>query len=140
MCPVPESDGHDPPGLVCDFVPSLAAVIDDVVVVLEDAIGQVVISHELPEIFDGVQLRRSWRQRQQGDVVGKVQGLGCVPAGLIEDQNSVMPGLDLCADLGEMGIHAVAVAIGHDDAGGTAGLRADSTEDVGPLGSLIFGS
>jgi hypothetical protein len=52
----------------------------------------------------------------------------------------VMPGLDLCADLGEMGIHAVAVAIGHDDAGSTAGLRADSTEDVGPLGSLIFGS
>jgi hypothetical protein len=41
-----------------------------------------------------------------------------VPAGLIEDQNSVMPGL----------------------AGGIAGLRADSTEDVGPLGSLIFGS
>ena len=56
MRPVPESDGHDPPGLVCDFVPSLAAVIDDVVVVLEDAIGQVVVSHELPEVFDGVQL------------------------------------------------------------------------------------
>ena len=71
MCPVPESDGHDPPGLVCDFVPSLAAVIDYVVVVLEDAIGQVVVSHELPEIFDRVQLRRSWRQRQQGDVISR---------------------------------------------------------------------
>ena len=54
MRPVPESDEHDPPGLVCDFVPSLAAVIDDVVVFLEDAIGQVVVPHELPEVFDGV--------------------------------------------------------------------------------------
>jgi len=140
MRPVLEPNGHDPRGLDCNFVPSVAAVIDDVVVVLKDAIGQAVVPHELPEVFDGVQLWRSWRQRQQGDVVGKVQALGCVPAGLIEDQNSVMPGLDLCADLGEMGIHAVAVAIGHDDAGSTAGLRADSTEDVGPLGSLIFGS
>ena len=63
-----------------------------------------------------------------------------MPAVLIEDQHSVTAGLDLYADLGEMGIHGVAVAIWHDDAGRTAGLKADSTEDVGPLGSLIFGS
>ena len=138
MCPVPESDGHDPPGLVCDFVPRFAAVIDDIVVVLEDAIGQVVVPHELPEVFDRVELWRSGRQRQQGDVIGKVQGLGCVPAGLIKDQNGVTPGLDLGTDFGEMGVHGVAVAIGHDHAGGGAGLRADGAEDVGPLGSLIF--
>jgi hypothetical protein len=41
-------------GLVSDLVSSLAAVIDDVVLVLEAADGQVVVPHELPEVFDGV--------------------------------------------------------------------------------------
>jgi len=57
MGPIPQSDGHDPPGLVDDPVPGVAAVFDDVVLVLEDPVGEVVVAQELPEVFDRVQLR-----------------------------------------------------------------------------------
>ncbi len=38
MCPVPQSDCHDAPWLIGKFVPGLAAVVDNVVVGLEDAV------------------------------------------------------------------------------------------------------
>ncbi len=40
MRPVPHSDGYDVPPLVDEPIPSVAAVIDDVLVGFEDAIGQ----------------------------------------------------------------------------------------------------
>jgi hypothetical protein len=39
MRPVAQSDGHDAPWLVDKFVPGIAAVIDNVVVGFEDAVG-----------------------------------------------------------------------------------------------------
>ena len=39
MGPITHADGHDAPGLIGQFVPRLAAVIDNIVVGLEDAIG-----------------------------------------------------------------------------------------------------
>lgn len=38
MRPIAHSDGHDLPRLIDESVPSAAALIDDVVVVLEDAV------------------------------------------------------------------------------------------------------
>ena len=62
-----------------------------------------------------------------------------MPARLIEDENGVMARLDLGADFGEVGVHAMAVAMGHDHAGGRPVLWADRPEDVGPLRALILG-
>jgi hypothetical protein len=61
-----------------------------------------------------------------------------MPSRLIEDENGVMAGLDLGADFGEVGVHGVAIAIGHDHARGGPGLWADGSEEVGPLGALIL--
>ena len=41
------ADGHDAPRLIDEPVPSMAAVVDDVVVGFEDAVRQAVIAHEL---------------------------------------------------------------------------------------------
>ena len=38
----------------------------------------------------------------------------------------------------QVGIHAMAVAVGHDHSGSGAGLWADDAGDVGPLGSMIL--
>lgn len=38
MCPLAQSDGHDAPGLIDEFVPSVAAVVDDILVGLEDPV------------------------------------------------------------------------------------------------------
>ena len=49
------SDGHDAPGLADQLVPGITAMIDDLVVGFEDAVGEQVIAHELPDIFDHCQ-------------------------------------------------------------------------------------
>ena len=54
MCPIAQADGHDCPRLVDEAVPGKAAVIDDVVIGLEDAIGEPVVADELPDVFDRV--------------------------------------------------------------------------------------
>lgn len=42
-------------------------MLDDIVVGREDPIGQPVVAHELLDIFNGIEFRRSPRQEQQGD-------------------------------------------------------------------------
>lgn len=51
MRPFAESDGHDLPRLVDELVPCGAAMGDDVVVVLEDTVGEPVVAHELCQTF-----------------------------------------------------------------------------------------
>ena len=63
------SDGHDAPGLIGEFVPGFAAMVDDVVVGFEDAVGEPVVAHELPDVFGRVQLRTFGRQRHERDVL-----------------------------------------------------------------------
>ena len=69
-----------------DGSPGLAAQRDDVFVGFEDPVRQPVVAHELPDILHRVQLGRSWRQRQDGDVVGDRQLGRQVPTGLITRQ------------------------------------------------------
>ena len=63
MCPIAQADGHDCPRLVDEAVPGKAAVIDDVVIGSEDAVGEPVVADELPDVFDRVELGRLRRQR-----------------------------------------------------------------------------
>ena len=62
-CPIAAGNGHDFPGLVDERVPGVAAVIDDVVEGLEDAVRQPIRPHELPDVFLRIELRRTRRQR-----------------------------------------------------------------------------
>jgi len=57
MRPFAATDGHDVPRLIDELVPSLAAVVDDVVVGGEDAVGEPIVAHELPDILDRVEFR-----------------------------------------------------------------------------------
>ena len=56
MGPLAQSDGHDFPRLIDQAVPSLAGGIEDIVVGLEDAVGEVGLPEVLPEVLDRVQL------------------------------------------------------------------------------------
>ena len=47
------------------------------------------------QTFSTVQLGRSWRQRQDGDVVGDRQLGRQVPTGLIDDQHRMGAGIEL---------------------------------------------
>src|SRR5216684_359395 len=137
MCPVAQADGHDGPGLVDELVPGEAAVVEDVVVGAEDAVGEPVVADVLPDVLDRVEFGRLGRQRQQGDVGGDVELVGEVPAGLIEQQHGVGARCDGARDFGQMQRHRGGVAARQDEAGGSPLGRANGAEDVGRAGALI---
>ena len=51
VCPSSHSDGHDPPRLIDELVPGVAAVVDDLVVGFEDAVREPIVADELPDVF-----------------------------------------------------------------------------------------
>ena len=116
MCPLAHADAHDAPRLIDEVVPGEAAVVDDFVVGLEDAVRQPVVAHELPYVLDRIELRASGWQRHERDVGGHGQFGRAVPSGLIEQDDGVRAGRDVEGDLLEMHAHRLAVAPGHDDA------------------------
>ena len=59
MGPFPVSDGHDGPRLVDELVPGLATKGDDLVVGLEDPVGEPIVADELPDVLDRVEFGRS---------------------------------------------------------------------------------
>ena len=137
MCPLPHADGHDAPRLIDEVVPGEAAVVDDVVVGFEDAVRQPVVTHELPDVLDRVELGASRRQRQQGDVRRDDQLGRTVPSGLIKDDDGMGIGRHVEGDLFKMHAHRLAVAAGHDDACSLALGRTDRTKDPGRGSPLI---
>jgi len=137
MSPVSQPDGHDAPWLVDDGVPSLAAQVEELVIGGEDSVGEEIVAHELPEVFDRIQLGRFWRQRQEGDVLRDLEAFGHVPSGLIENEDGVFARGDCGGDLHEMKVHGFCVAARQDESRPFSLLRADRPEDVGRDGALI---
>ena len=137
MRPIAQPDGHDPPGLVDELVPCLAAVVDEIVVGFEDSVREPVIAHELPDVLHRVELGGFRRQGDDGDVVRHDQAHRHVPAGLIDQEHGVCAGRDGLGDLGEMQVHRLGIAGRQDQGRALALSRADGTEDIGRGGALI---
>lgn len=114
-------------------------MIDDVLVGREDAVREPVIAHELPDIFDRVEFRAFWRQRNDADIRWHFQLVARVPAGLIHQQHAVRTRFDGARYLGQMQRHGFGIAERQDQPGTLAMRRADGTEDVGRLGALVLG-
>jgi hypothetical protein len=51
MGPIAQSDGHNPPRLFGKLVPSLAAMVDEIVVGFEEAVAEPVVANELSDAF-----------------------------------------------------------------------------------------
>ena len=51
-----QSDGHDAPGLIDELVQRHTAVVDEIVVRFEDTVRQPVVTQELPDVFDRIEL------------------------------------------------------------------------------------
>jgi hypothetical protein len=132
-----QSDGHDAPWLALEFVPCVATVVDDIVVAKEDAVGQPVVAHELPDVFLRVQLGTFGREEYERDVAGDVELAGGMPTRLIEQQDGVASRRDLLGDFIEMQLHRLGVAPRQDQADRLAFFRADRAEDVGRGGALV---
>lgn len=138
MSPVAEADGDDFPGLIDECIPGGAAVIEDVVVGLEDAVREPVVAQKLPDVFDGIEFRGTRRQRHQGDVAWDDEVLGDVPSGLVEQHDGMRIGGNGGCDLGEVQGHRCGIATRHDDRRPLALGRADGAEEIGRGGPLIL--
>ena len=119
-----QADGHDPP-------------VDEIVVGFEDAIGEPVVAHELPDVFHGVELGGFRRQGDDGDVGRHDEARRHVPASLIDQEDGVGTGRDGLGNLREVQVHCLGVAGRQDQGRPLALLRADRAEDVGGGGALV---
>lgn len=139
MCPLAHSNGRDRVGLGDEFSPSLAGCVDDVVVGIEDTVREPVLAHELPDVLDGIQLRRARGQEDRRDVSRHLQLVGRVPSGPVEQEHRVGSALHMAADLVEMLLHGPGVGIGEHQGGSGTPCRADGAEQIGRLVTLICG-
>lgn len=138
MCPLAVSDGHDAPGLVDQLVPGITTMIDDLVVGFEDAVGEPIIPHELPDIFDWIELWTFGWQRDDADIPGYDERGGHMPPGLIHEQHGMGARRHGSSDFGKMQVHRVGIAERQDKPCAFAQCRADRSKDVGRCGSLIM--
>lgn len=111
--------------------------IEDSVIVLEDAIGEPVGAQVLPDVFDGVQLRRSGWQQDYGQVLWHVEFGGCMPACPVHEDDGMGLAGDVFADLVEMQLHRFGVGPRQHESGAGAPLGTDGAEQVGILVSLV---
>ena len=137
--PLAASDGHDAPRLVDEFVPGLAAVVDDVVVGLEDAVGQPVVAHELPDVLDRVELGALGGQRDDADVFRHFELASGMPSGLIHQHDGMGSRCDGERYFGEVQSHGFGIAEGQNEPGPLAKVRAYRAKDVGRLRPLVLG-
>jgi hypothetical protein len=137
--PLAQSDGHNAPWLIEELVPRLAAVIDEIVVGFKDTVGEPVVAHKLPDVFDRVEFGAFRRQGDNGDVGRHNEARREVPASLIDQEDRVGTGRDDRGNLGEMQVHGLSVAGRQDQSRALAVLWADGAEDVGGSGALITG-
>jgi len=112
MGPFAVPDGHNAPRLIDELVSRLAAVVDDVIVGGEHPVGEPVVTHELPDILDRVELRAFGRERDDADVAGHIQLASHMPTGLIHQYDSVSAGRDSERYLGQMERHGFGIAEG----------------------------
>jgi len=87
------------------------------------------LSHELPDIFDWIELGAAGRKRHQGYGGRNDQFGGAVPSGLVENDHRVRARSNMECDLLEVHAHGLDVARRHDDPGSLTLSGADCTED-----------
>ena len=81
------SDEHDAPRLADQLVSGITAMADDLVVGFDDAVGEPVIPHELPDVFDRIEFRTFGRQWDNADILEYDERGGDMPPGLIQTHN-----------------------------------------------------
>ena len=109
-------------------------------VIWEDPVAEVVLSQELPDVLDGVQLGSIGRQVEQGNVVGELQLAALLmPSRAVQSEYGVVAGQDRGADLVEVSVHHVDVDGRQDECDAGISGRADGAEDVGPLVAEVPG-
>lgn len=94
------------------------------------AVGPVVASQIVPQIFHGIEFRGIRRKLNEGDVGRNPQRLGRVKAGLIPDEHGVHAGREFLCELSEESIDDDGIQIRRQQADTLSAPRTDARERV----------
>ncbi len=94
----------------------VAAGVDDGVEVREYAEAEEAFAQPEPDALHEVELRRTGRERDEGDVRRDAQGLGAVPAGAVEHHDGVLVLRDRPGEGVEEGLHRLSADLGQAEA------------------------
>jgi hypothetical protein len=78
--------------LASEFVPGLAAVVEQIVSVEEDPVGQPIVAHELSDVLGRVELGTFGRKGREREIARHIELAGHAPSRLIEKQDGMTPG------------------------------------------------
>ena len=134
MSPLAQPDRHNAPGSVEEFVPSVAAVIDDIVRGVENAIGKPDVVGELPDVLDRGQLRAFGRQRVEGNACRHYQPIGEMQSVFVDQQLRVRARRYAGGDVSQMQVYG---GKGAHEVGVLAEAGAGRAEDAGRGGALV---
>ena len=112
-------------------------MFDEIIVRFKDAVGEPVVAHELPDVFDRVEFGTFRRQGNNGDVGRHEEARRQVPASLIDQEDGVGTRRNGFGDLREMQVHRLGIAGREDQGRALAIFGTDGAEDVGRGGTLI---
>src|SRR2546422_998999 len=98
---------------------------------------RVLPGRQLPHVLNRVELGTFGWQRDDGDVGRYDEACRHVPAGLVDQEDSVGGGCNGRGDLREVQVHRFGIAGRQDQGCALAPLRAYRTEDVGGGGTLV---
>jgi hypothetical protein len=125
------SERSDPAWLCEHGVPGVLASLEDILIGGKQAVAEEVVFKVLPGFFGRVAFGSIGRNREQGNIGGKAQRLGAVPAGAIGNDGGMDLGGELSADCIEMQLHHGGVGAGQNQTHGAATLGAKGAEDIG---------
>lgn len=93
-------------------------------------VGEPVVAHELPDVFDWVEFGAFGRKRDDADIVGYDEPVCHMPASLIHEHDGMRIRRDVPGNFSEMQGHRVGIADWQDKPCSFPQSRADRAEDI----------
>jgi len=85
-------------------------MIYDLVIGFKDAVGEPIVPHELPDVFDRIELWAFGWQRDDADILGYDERGGHMPPGLIHEHYGMCARCHCSSDFGKMQVHRFGIA------------------------------
>ena len=123
--------------ILIEEVPRLAGFLNNVLVTVEDGVGEFVFAQILPDVFHAVEFGRVARQADQGDIAGHDEAIAAVIPCAIKENCGMGTGAHHLADGVEMQPHDLGIGFGRDDGCSNGAAWASGSEEIGPTVALI---
>ena len=137
--PIAHADGSYRVWRLCELFPCLACCFDNGVIMVEDAVGEPVGAHILPDVLHRVQLGRARGQEDRLYVRGHFELAGRMPSRPVHEQHSHRSLGDVARDFVKMELHRLGIGVRQSERCAFSVSRADGAEEIDVLVALVGG-